>query len=477
VQSPTLALLVEREKEIKNFVPKPYWKLIARLKNEKPFDAVHEKDIFWDESQAQQIYEKVKESKDALVKEVKKIIQNERPPAPFNTTSFIQASSYLGFSAAKAMSIAEELYMSGLTSYPRTDNTVYPPSLNLNGILQNLSASAFSKEVQEVLANGRGYPTRGKQQTTDHPPIHPVDAPQKKLGKDQEAVYELICRRFFATLAKDAVSEKTDASFDISREMFHASGYRLVEPHWKQLYPYFKDKTKTLPELTEGEHLDIVRITMKEDATKPPARYTQGSLIAKMEQLLLGTKSTRHEIISKLYGRKYVIGATPIPTSTAIAVVDALENTDVVKPEMTAQLEKDMNEIAEGKKTLAATVKESREMLTLVMKELEPQKEKIKANITSAVKEQNTIGPCPKCGKPLMVRVSKKKKRFVGCSGYPECKNTYSLPQSGGLVMTTRCCDACQTPIVRVVMKGKRAWELCLNSDCPKKKKKEIKEG
>jgi len=160
----------------------------------------------------------VKQSKEALVKEVKKIIHNERPPAPFNTTSFIQAASYLGFSAAKAMSLAEELYMQGLTSYPRTDNTVYPPSLNINGILQKLSAGMFSKEVQEILTNGRDYPTRGKQQTTDHPPIHPVDAPEKKLGKDQEAVYELICRRFFATLAKDAVSEKTDATFDIGGE-------------------------------------------------------------------------------------------------------------------------------------------------------------------------------------------------------------------------------------------------------------------
>ena len=193
-----------------------------------------------------------------------------------------------------------------------------------------------------------------------------------------------------------------------------------------------------------------------------------------MEQLSLGTKSTRHEIISKLYYRKYVMGGTPIPTSTAIAVVDALVNCDVVKPKMTAELEADMNDIAEGKKTLEETVRESRLMLTKVMKELEPEKEKIKENINNAVKAQNTIGPCPKCGKSLMVRVSKKGKRFVGCSGYPDCRNTYSLPQQGGLTMTTKLCDACNTPVVQVKMKDRRAWDLCLNSDCPKKKKKEI---
>jgi DNA topoisomerase-1 len=475
VQSPTLALLVEREKEIKAFVPKPYWHLIARLKKDKPFDTDHEKGIFWENQPALEIYNKIKESKEALIKEAKKTIHHEVPPAPFNTTTFLQAASYLRLSTAKAMNVAEELYMMGLTSYPRTDNTVYPPSLNISGILQKLSASQFSKEVQEVTTNGRSYPTRGKQQTTDHPPIHPVDAPVKKLSAEQEAVYELICRRFFATLAKDAVSETTDASFDIAGEKFIANGYRLIEPHWRALYPYFKEKKKPLPELIEGEKLEIVEIIVKADATKPPQRYTQGALIAKMEQLSLGTKSTRHEIISKLYGRKYVTGATPIPTSTAIAVVDSLTDCDVTKPKMTAQLEDDMNEIAEGKKTLEETVKESREMLTVVMKELEIEKEKIKTNITNAVKQQNTIGACPKCGKPLMVRVSKKGKRFVGCTGYPECTNTYSLPQQGGLTMSTKLCDACNTPIVHVKMKERRAWELCLNSDCPKKKKKESK--
>ncbi len=476
VQSPTLALLVEREKEIKHFIPKQYWTLLARLKKDKPFEATHEHGIFREQQPALDIFEKIKDTKNTVVKEVKKTISNESPPPPFNTTSFIQAASYLGFSAAKAMSIAEELYMMGLTSYPRTDNTVYPPSLNIGGILQKLSAAQFAKEVREIQTNGRDYPTRGKLQTTDHPPIHPVDAPTKKLGADQEKIYELICRRFFATLAKDAISETTDVTLDIGGERFLATGYRLLEVHWKALYPYFKDKKKSLPELIEGETIEVLHISVKEDQTKPPQRYTQGTLIAKMEQLSLGTKSTRHEIISKLYSRRYVVGTTPIPTSTAIAVVDALIDCDVVKPKMTAELESDMNDIAEGKKTLEETVKESREMLTKVMQELEPEKEKIKENITNAVRAQNTVGTCPRCGKPLMVRVSKKGKRFIGCTGYPACTNTYSLPQQGGLIMTTKHCDACNSPIIQVKMKGRRSWDLCINPDCPKKKKKVVKE-
>jgi DNA topoisomerase-1 len=290
------------------------------------------------------------------------------------------------------------------------------------------------------------------------------------MTTEQKNVYELVCRRFLATLAKDAVSETISASIDISGEIFKASGYRVIEPNWKVIYTYFKEKKKPLPELQKGEKVNVSSIKLKEDQTKPPQRYTQGSLIVKMEQLSLGTKSTRHEIISKLYGRKYIQGSPPIPTSTAIAVVDALEGCDVVKPKMTAVLENNMDAIADGKKTLDETVTESRKMLTVVMESLEKDKEKIKANIQSAQREQNNIGSCPKCGKNLVIRSSKQGKRFVGCSGFPDCKNTYSLPQNGSIIINDKVCSKCSTPVVKVKMKDKKPWSLCLNSDCPGKK-------
>ena len=473
VQSPTLALLVEREKEINRFEPKTFWKIIATLKKDQSFDATHVEGQFWDEKQVKQVFDKVKPCKEAIVEKADKKVVEEYPPSPFSTTTFLQASSALGFSASQAMSIAEELYMMGLTSYPRTDNTVYPPSLNIKGILNKLTNSPFSNEAKEVINNGRARPTRGKKQTTDHPPIHPVEAPNnRKLSSDQKKLYELICRRFLATLAKDAVSETVDVVLDISKEKFKTSGYRLIEPNWRSIYTYFKEKTKFLPELVKGEKVTVSKIKLLEDQTKPPQRYTQGSLIAKMEQLMLGTKSTRHEIINKLYYRKYITLKPLAPTPIAIAVVDSLSDYDVVKPKMTAVLEKDMDAISEGKKTLEETVKESRQMLTKVMESLEKDKEKIKTSIRNAEKTQNTIGKCPKCDKDLIIRTSKKNKRFVGCSGFPDCKNTYSLPQSGEIMKTDKRCDKCNTPIVRVKMKGKKVWDLCLNSDCPGKKPK-----
>ena len=472
VQSPTLALLVKKEKEINKFKPKTFWKIIADLKKEKSFNATHAEGQFWDEKQVKTIYDKVKNAKAAMVKKTNKKTNKETPPSPFNTTSFIQAASYLRLSASRAMSVAEELYMAGLTSYPRTDNTVYPASLNIKDILEKLTNSPFSKEANEVINNRRKSPTRGKKKTTDHPPIHPVGVPSgKKLTKEQEKVYELICRRFLATLSKDAISETVTASLDISKEEFKTSGYRLIEPNWKGIYTYFKEKRKPLPELNEGENVDVSKINLKEDQTKPPKRYSQGSLISTMEELSLGTKSTRHEIINKLYNRKYITLSPLAPTPIAIAVVDALEDYDVVKPKMTAELEKDMNLISEGKKTLEETVKESREMLTEVMKALEKDKEKIKTNIKAAHLKQNTIGKCPKCGKDLVIRFSRKGKRFVGCTGFPACKNTYSLPQKGAIEKTGEVCEVCNTPVVKVKMAGKKAWDMCLDSDCKARKK------
>ncbi|MCJ2513045.1 MAG: DNA topoisomerase I [Candidatus Thermoplasmatota archaeon] len=470
VQSPTLALLVEKEKEIIKFTPKTFWKINAKLKKDELFDSTHIEGQFWDEDKVKKIFDRIKDKKEAIIKKVDKKTNIEYPPSPFNTTSFLQAVSYLRIPTSKAMIIAEELYISGVISYPRTDNTVYPNSLNIEGILKKLSESRFSKESNEVIQNRRQYPTRGKKKTTDHPPIHPVSVPTKRLTVDQETIYELICRRFLATLSKDAISETVDVSLDISGEKFKASGYRLIESNWKSIYNYFKEKRKPIPELKEGEILNVIKIIFKKDQTKPPQRYTEGSLITTMEKLLLGTKSTRSEVISKLYSRKYITKSPLSPTPIAIAVIDAMQDCDVVKPEMTARLEQDMNLIAENKKTLEDTVKESRDMLTNVILTLEKNKVKIKTNINNANLEQNIYGKCPKCGKDLIEILSRNKKRFIGCTGYPNCTNTYPLPQKGGISKTDRICESCKTPIIRVISKGKKPWNMCLDMKCESKK-------
>jgi DNA topoisomerase-1 len=470
VQSPTLALLVKREKEIQSFVPKPYWRIIARLKKDILFEAVHTTGQFWDKKEVEQIFEKIKNSNEAIVKKIQIKKNNERPPAPFSTTTFLQAASGLGISTSQAMKIAEELYMNGLISYPRTDNTVYPSSLNLRNILNKLKQSSFSKETQEVINNGRDHPTRGSKKTTDHPPIHPVSAPSQELIGNSKRIYELIVRRFLATLAKDAISESIEAIFDILGESFKSTGYRIIEANWKNIYTYIKSYEKQLPQMNEKEIINVININLKEDVTKPPKRYSQGNLIAEMEKLLLGTKSTRHEIINKLYNRRYITLTPLAPTPVAIAVIDSMNDCDVTKPKMTAELEEDMNRISEGNKTLDETVEESRNMLTKVMIELEKDKDKINTTINEAHKKQNTIGQCPRCNNDLLIRNSKKGKRFVGCSGYPSCTNTYPLPQSGGIQVTGEKCPKCSAPLIKIRLSGKKPWEICINPKCTKDK-------
>jgi DNA topoisomerase-1 len=449
-----------------------FWQIVATLKKDQSFSAYHVDDKFWDESKAKAIFDKVKLCKQAVITQVKKTVMQEPPPPPFNTTLFLQEASSLGFSASKAMQLAEELYMHGLISYPRTDNTVYPKTLGLKTIVEKLLNTRFAEAAREVLTNGRKVPTRGKKFSSDHPPIHPVNIPTKtKLTSDQDKIYELVCRRFLATLAQNAVAESMDVSLDIGGEIFNAKGYRVIEAHWKAIYSYKRDKRKPLPDLTNGERVVVSKIHLKQDKTRPPSRYTQGMLIAKMEALMLGTKSTRHEIISKLYGRKYVTGSPPIPTATAFAVVDAIREYSVAKPEMTAHLEEDMDNIAAGKKTREDTVTKSRDMLSQVVQSLEKNKDAIRVSIRDALKEQKTIGVCPTCGQDMVIRSSKQGKRFVGCSNYPSCKNTYSLPQQGYLLKTDIKCSKCNAPIIKVKIKGKKYWDMCLNSTCPGKKK------
>ncbi len=321
VQSPTLALIVDREKEIEAFVPKPYWEIYADL--EKELRVQHAKGRIWEKTEVDRIIANL--GPEGIIRSIEKKERHEKPLTPFDTTSFIAAASGIGFSAANAMRIAEWLYTNGFISYPRTDNTVYPESINLKALMAMFTKGIFAKEASELL-KGKMIPTRGKRSTTDHPPIYPTALPNKnELKEDQWRLYELIVRRFFATLAEECVWAVSSLKVDIGKEPFKANGARMLKPGWRAYYPYSKAEENILPNLREGEHLKVLEHEVLAKETQPPARYGQGKLIKLMDELGLGTKSTRHDIISKLYARAYVQGNPMKPTNTAYAVVDTLE--------------------------------------------------------------------------------------------------------------------------------------------------------
>jgi len=473
VQSPTLALLVDREKEIKSFEPVPYWEIHADLeKNGDAFQAEHAEGRFDDRDAAQKAFIKARVCIKAKVAGASKIEREDRPPVPYSTTLFLaDATSKLRISASKVMSLAEDLYTEGWISYPRTDNTVYPPSIGLKSILERLKESSFKKEAEELLKQGKLMPTRGRVSTTDHPPIYPVrGTTHTHLRGERWKVYELIVRRFLATLAPNCVVEERSASFDLKGEPFKARGLKVMSPGWRKYFPHYPVKEVHIPELKRGDMVEVKKVFMEDKETKPPRRYSQASLIKEMERLMLGTKSTRHEIIQKLVDRGYTEQGM-IPTATGFAVVEALESyaERVTKSEMTSTLEKDMSRIAEGEIKMKDVITESRQMLEQVFVELNKNRDEIGKAIQTALNSENNLGKCGNCGKDLLIRRSRRGKRFAGCSGYPSCRNTFPLPQRGKIIPTDMNCKDCQSPVIKVIEKGQKPWITCINMQCPGK--------
>jgi len=458
VQSPTLALIVDREKEIESFQSEPYWEIYVDL--EKGLRLHHEKGRIWGKEEVEGIVSRL--GPEAVIESLEKKARRDKPPAPFDTTTFLATASGIGFSAANAMRIAEWLYINGFISYPRTDNTVYPPSIDLKDLVRMLEGGVFSAEARRLL-EGRMIASRGKRATTDHPPIYPTAlAGVGELKEEQWRIYELVVRRFFATLAEECLWEVSSLKALVGEEPFRASGARLLDPGWRFYYPYSKAEENILPQVREGERLRVLGHEVMAKETQPPARYSQGKLIRLMDDLGLGTKSTRHDIISKLYSRAYVQGNPLRPTNTAYAVVETLSKyaPTITKPDMTQILERDMEWIAESKIAEKEVIEESKDMLSLVFKDLVKNKKGIGESLKDGLRTDKIAGTCEKCGSELLIRRGRRGSRFIGCSGYPQCRFTLPLPKMGSVIVTDKLCDKHRLFHLRIINKGKRPWEL-----------------
>lgn len=464
VQSPTLAMIVDREKEIEAFIPKPYWMLtIDTEKSGQAIEARYTKGRFLDYTPAQEAEQRTQEPLEVI--EIKEGTKNDRAPTPFDTTGFIVAAGRLNLSAANAMRIAEDLYMNGQISYPRTDNTIYPASLDLKEILQKLLKSPFKREVQWVQAHQRTEPTRGKKSSTDHPPIHPTAAANKEQMDERHwKVYELVVRRFLATLSPDAKWKTIKCMLDASGESYTTTGSRLAEEGYRHVYTYGGAKDNILPELSVGEKLPINSVNLEEKATQPPPRYSQSKLIQEMEELGLGTKSTRHEVIGKLVSRRYIEDTPLKPTLVGMAVIESLESHAglITKPEMTQTLESHMNEIKSSLLSRDGVVDESRKMLHQVFNELEANEVLIGEEIMERTDEERILGKCPVCGHNLRIMRTKGMSQFIGCSGYPECSFNLGLPsaQWGTAMRDERVCDIHGLNSIKLIRKGARPWDI-----------------
>jgi DNA topoisomerase-1 len=325
------------------------------------------------------------------------------------------------------MSVAEELYTAGYITYPRTDNTVYPDDLDPEALLSTFTDHyLFADDADSLLDAEAIEPTEGDEETTDHPPIHPTgEIPDRDdLSDDEWEVYELVVRHFFATVADAAEWEHLKVVADANGCLLKANGKRLVDPGYHEVYPYRSTAENYVPDVEEGELLGIEDARIEAKQTQPPRRRGQSRLIEEMSDLGIGTKSTRHNTLQKLYDRGYIESDPPRPTKLAMAVVEAAERfaDRIVDEEMTAQLEADMQAIVDGEKDLEAVTDESREMLEAIFEELHDSRSDIGEHLRESMKADRTLGPCPECGESLLVRRSRQGSYFVGCDGFPDCR-------------------------------------------------------
>lgn len=468
VQSPTLKLLVDRNEEISKFIPVPFWKIVGKF-GMLAFKGEHEKDPFWKKEEAEAVFAKCKDIKEGKVESYECSMKEEYRPAPFDTTQMQVEANKIGIPPAAAMKLAEDLYTSGYISYPRTENTEYPRSLGLRNVLEKLKESDFAEEAKEILAQETIMPSRGKRRTTDHPPIYPTSgAKSDKMKGDKWKLYELIVRRFLATLGPNAEAEISKCVVDLDGEKYVANGYVLKKEGWKKYYKKYMNMVDVrIPKLEAGSDIDVRSMVMEEGETKPPYRYNQGSLIQEMDKLGLGTKSTRHDIIGKLYSRNYVQGNYMIPTASGIALTKSLEKHGggIVEPEMTSKLEEDMLKIGSGEKTLEGVVEESQNMLHDAAMQIESEKVAIGDEIKAALRSQQFIGICPKCGNNMVIKKSKNG-NFIGCDGYPECNSAFPLPRSALIQTQDTKCEVCGLPQLKVIRKGMPPSIICIDPKC-----------
>jgi len=492
VQTPTLKIVVDREHEIENFDPDDYWEVYLvytaeRIEAEAQYYYLNEEDNeatrIWEKPIADAIHRTVSDASEAQVDEVNQYTKSDYPPKPFNTTEFIKAANAIDYEAKQAMTIAEELYDQGYITYPRTDNTVYPDGMDEQAIFNALrSKETFENEIDDLLAQDDLTPKVGDQETTDHPPIHPTEnVPKECLDSSHWEIYELIVRRFIATFANEATWGHTRIDLLLQDYPFKSHGKELIEPGYHRFYPYFNNEETEMPrDLEPGDVVTIVDAELAEKQTEPPNRYGQSRLIDQMKELDLGTKSTRHNIIDKLFDRNYVRGSPLQPTSVAETVIDIVSThaARVSSPEMTAQLEDDMEAIANGDQTLGDVTSESEQILSDIFNNLNSSRVQIQEALdTKLVVEQSdeeplVVATCPECQQErLIVRETTSGGQFIGCEGYPDCNHTLPLPNKGRVHILDESCADHDLPQIKMIA-GKKTHVF----GCPQCRKEEAQD-
>lgn len=482
VQSVAVRMIVDREEEIKAFVPQEYWSIDAKL-TAPPARTVFAAAFYGDENGEIKITSKEEsdrlfaelEQAEFVVGAVKKGKKNRSPAPPFITSTLQQeASRKLGFQARRTMKAAQELYEGvevkgqgsmGLITYMRTD------SLRISeDAIKEAAQYIQERWGQKYLpSKPRVFKSRANAQD-GHEAIRPAsvsitpDMVKESLTADQYKLYKLIWERFIACQMANCVLNTTQATITAGKYLFKASGFNVAFEGFTTLYEESVEEEekagKDLPALEEGQKLKVKDLKGNQHFTQPPPRYTEASLIKTLEENGIGRPSTYAATISTITGREYVTreGKAFKPTELGEVTTKLMKERfpDIVNVKFTAAVEDELDAVQRGDDEWVETLRRFYEPFDKSVKKAKAEMDGVKIHL----KEDETGEVCEKCGRPMVIKVGRYGK-FMACSGYPECKNVKKIINDTGAQ-----CPKCGGKIIQRKSKKGRVFYGC--SEYPK---------
>lgn len=515
VQSAALKLICDRENEITSFIPEEYWYIAADFGGGfvAELNKIGGRKAKVTSAEQTETIKKDLDGNDYIVKSVKEGKRQTKPYAPFTTSSLQQdASIKLGFQTARTMQIAQQLYEGvnlkgigarGLITYIRTD------SVRVSSQAKAMAGSYIREHFGEEYSANNYYSSRNKTNQDAHEAIRPSDITlepdmiKDSLTQEQYKLYDLIWRRFTASQMAAAQYDTVTVDIANGRYEFRANGSRMTFDGWRKVYKSQSNENEVnIPEISEGDILDLVKLITEQKFTQPPARYTEASLVKEMEDKSIGRPSTYASIISVLINRKYIkrVKKSLQPTKLGFDVIGILQDyfSDIVDVEFTAEMEDKLDSIELGETDWRSIISDFYKGFSEELKKAEAEVERIEKEVVlsdekcelcgkpMAIKEgrfgnflactgypeckntkpiiKSTGIKCPKCGKDIIEKRGRKSgKVFYGCSGYPECDVSYWDKPAG------RACPECGSMLV--VSKGRSSSFKCSNPECKYKEK------
>ena len=480
VQSVALRLVVDRDEEIRAFVPQEYWSIDAKFTN-PPSKKVFAAAIYGKDGKKIKINSKEESDKilseldgaEYTVASVKKGTRKKSPTPPFITSTLQQeASRRLSFQARRTMKAAQELYEGldvkglgtvGLITYMRTDSLRISDEARAAGnqfILDNYGEKYLPKKPR--FFKSKGNVQDGHEAIRPSMPGVTPESVKGSLTNDQYKIYKLVWERFIASLMENCLQETVKVEIAAGDYTFTASGYTVKFDGFTALYEESKDDASSdssapLPELKQGDALRLKSILGNQHFTQPPARYTEASLTKALEENGVGRPSTYVTITSTIVAREYVKreGKQFVPTELGEAVTKLLEDRmpNIVDVKYTSKMEADLDKIDSGEKNYI-------DMIRHYYDEFEKPLEKAKIEMQGVkikLKEEETDEVCEKCGRNMVVKVGRFGK-FLACPGYPECKNTKPL-----ILRTKAKCPECGGDVIEKKTRKGAAFYGCSN--------------